>query len=253
MTVVYEDCIGQESAPVHRKHAKSAWIHAARRYTGYTIHGQSPAWRGPPSPNLASTLITRRTMLQPTAPVLPTRPAISALRGTQDRSRPCSAPDEVCAGLACRWKGPFNVSDDGTVWAAAPSGSATHMTAWEPSKDCELCRCLPRRWPVVDCVVTIIPTRRAYLMDPSSEMHGFGSRVNTALALAPYAMVKGFGFQMSGKTCANEHRSKPHCFFQPASTCGSRVLHMVFPDSEELPRTRQWQQPLGTRRDGDHR
>lgn len=67
----------------------------------------------------------------------------------------------------------------------------------------------------INCDNILVPTRQSD--------YGFGSRVNIAIAYAPWAMVHGWGFQFSSEICPYEDRGYPHCFFQPTSTCGTHV------------------------------
>jgi hypothetical protein len=69
---------------------------------------------------------------------------------------------------------------------------------------------------LLTCEKTVIVNR--------ADDHGFGSLVNVAMAQAVGALGTGYGFQMSDMVCAIEDRGKPHCFYQPASNCGSSIL-----------------------------
>ena len=133
----------------------------------------------------------------------------------------CSAATELCVGLGCDW-GRTKLTADGTL---LPDDGRSSFPAGCRST---LCSCTPRLWPVSTCRVTIVPTRVDFLENLRSGMHGLGSRLNGMLAVAPYAISRGAGFQLSGQICALENRSLPHCFFQPVSNCsGGAVQHIV--------------------------
>ncbi|CAD7954770.1 unnamed protein product [Amoebophrya sp. A25] len=72
------------------------------------------------------------------------------------------------------------------------------------------------------CPGTIVPTRTIFLNRPMMSGHlGYGSRVNTWLRVTNLAIHVGHGFQLSQHSCPVEHRGQAHCFFQPASKCGT--------------------------------
>lgn len=128
-------------------------------------------------------------------------------------------------GLGCDW-GRTQLTADGTL---LPDDGQSSFPAGCSST---LCYCTPRLWPVPTCRATIVPTRVAFLQSFRSGGHGLGSRLNGMLAVAPYAMARGAGFQLSGQICANENRSVPHCFFQAVSNCGGGEVQHIVTDSE---------------------
>ena len=103
-------------------------------------------------------------------------------------------------------------------------------------------------WPIDDrlCRTTVVATRSS---DPSRTIvpsldgryHdapqdiakfeappiGFGSRLNTMLTAAAYALKRGQGFQLSAGVCPIEHRDQPFCFFQPSSQCRGEDVRLV--------------------------
>ena len=129
---------------------------------------------------------------------------------------PCQ-PRQVCVGLStCEWPEatyvPFRSGwHTSTLW-----GRGT-PTAVNTNERCPSCGCQDAaRRTLLTCEKTLISNRE--------EDHGFGSLVSQAVVHAVGALGTGHGFQMSDMVCAIEDRGKPHCFFQPASNCGSSIL-----------------------------
>ena len=129
---------------------------------------------------------------------------------------PCQ-PRQVCVGLStCEWPEatyvPFRSGwHTSTLW-----GRGT-PTAVNTNERCPSCGCQDAaRRTLLTCKKTLISNRE--------EDHGFGSLVSQAVVHAVGALGTGHGFQMSDMVCAIEDRGKPHCFFQPASNCGSSIL-----------------------------
>jgi len=129
---------------------------------------------------------------------------------------PCQ-PRQVCVGLStCEWPEatyvPFKSGwHTSTLW-----GRGTPV-AVNTKEICPSCGCRDAtRHTLLTCKTTLIVNRAAD--------SGFGSLVNTAVAQAVGALGTGHGFQMSDMVCAIEDRGKPHCFYQPASNCGSSIL-----------------------------
>jgi hypothetical protein len=85
------------------------------------------------------------------------------------------------------------------------------------SELCPRCGCQDAaEHTLLTCEKTLIVNR--------ADASGFGSLVNTAVAHAVAALGNGHGFQMSDMICASEDKGKPHCFYQPASNCGSSIV-----------------------------
>ena len=153
--------------------------------------------------------------------------------------------ERLCAGSSCY---PVNnattrVLDDGTVFAASRATRLAYDAA-----ACPDCACTDPVWPIDDrlCRTTVVATRSS---DPSRTIvpsldgtyHdapqdiakfeappiGFGSRLNTMLTAAAYALKRGQGFQLSAGVCPIEHRDQPFCFFQPSSQCRGEDVRLV--------------------------
>ena len=129
---------------------------------------------------------------------------------------PCQ-PRQVCVGLStCEWPEatyvPFQSGwHTSTLW-----GRGTPI-AVNTNELCPSCGCQDAaRRTLLTCEKTVIVNR--------ADDNGFGSLVNHAVAQAVGALGTGHGFQMSDMVCAIEDRGKPHCFYQPASNCGSSIL-----------------------------
>jgi hypothetical protein len=125
-------------------------------------------------------------------------------------------PQQVCVGLStCEWPEatyvPFRSGwHTSTLW-----GRGT-PTAVNTNELCPSCGCQDAaRRTLLTCEKTVIVNR--------ADDNGFGSLVNHAVAQAVGALGTGHGFQMSDMVCAIEDRGKPHCFYQPASNCGSSI------------------------------
>jgi len=118
---------------------------------------------------------------------------------------------------------------DGSRW---PIGNLPSFFASE----CPLCKCEPRRWPIAACNTTLMPTRQSFIGTPvgvNAGQHGFGSRVNGMLSAAPYALLNGYGFQLSSLSCGVSFERKPHCFFRSVGNCGAPQVQHLITDSPE--------------------
>ena len=148
----------------------------------------------------------------------------------------CS-PKDVCVGYGCRTAAasPFTRMADGTMFS--PAGSVWHYDA----ERCSMCAC---RAPLVSdhhvdarsgdgtgrACVTLVPTRSALLThahDWRVAQLGYGSRLNSFLHVAAYALAHGHGFQTGVHACAVEDR-RPyhHCAFEPVVPSCAQAAHM---------------------------
>ena len=153
--------------------------------------------------------------------------------------------ERLCVGSSCYPidNATTRVLDDGTVFAASRATRLAYDAA-----ACPDCACTDPVWPIDDrlCATTVVATRSS---DPSrtkvpsldGKYHdapgdivrfeappiGYGSRLNTMLTAAAYALKRGQGFQLSAGVCPIEHRDKPFCFFQPTSQCRGGDVALV--------------------------
>ena len=153
--------------------------------------------------------------------------------------------ERMCIGSSCYPidNATTRVLDDGTVFAASRASRLAYDAA-----ACPDCACTDPVWPIDDrfCDTTVVATRSS---DPSRTMLpwldggyydapgdirrfknppvGFGSRLNTMLNAAAFALKRGQGFQLSAGVCPIEHREQPFCFFQPTSQCRGGNVTLV--------------------------
>ena len=91
--------------------------------------------------------------------------------------------------------------------------------------------------------MVLVPTR------PGLAEHanlGWGSRVNSMLTVAPYALLNGYGFQWPVHICADADRTHPHCWFQPLSACGERAEQLC-PEKDTFGSCGAWLNRFPTR------
>ena len=187
------------------------------------VHGYPPLSMSPnTSPPPVGLPPPHRSPLWPLPQQSPPRPPPRILHsGAQ------CAPSQTCIGLSCSWAS-LAPTPDGSKWS---TDAATLRVS-----TCAECGCRSPLWPVRTCIVTLIPTR------PGLADHddlGWGSRVNTLLTTAPFALANGYGFQWPSHICAMADRQHPHCFFQPLSHCGQRA-EQVCPDEKTFGACTSW-------------
>ena len=154
----------------------------------------------------------------PPSPPQPPEPPVTPLPRSPPSfpAGPCQ-PRQVCVGLStCEWPEATHVpfrsgSHTSTLWGRGIP------VAVNTNELCPRCGCQDAaEHTLLTCEKTLIVNR--------ADASGFGSLVNAAVAHAVTALGNGHGFQMSDMICASEDKGKPHCFYQPASNCGSNIL-----------------------------
>ena len=128
---------------------------------------------------------------------------------------------QVCVGFSCSYT---------NVWTSADYTLWSNLNGVANGKDSY---CTDRGWIRNGnlCNMALIPSRSPYFGHPISGYHGWGSRVMGMAMLAPFAITRGMGFQMSQHICAVEDRNVVHCFFQPATWCDATKVRVLAHDT----------------------